>query len=285
MLTSDTPLTRNIKFSKNEFQEISGFVLKHFGINLSKKQTLISNRLRQTIIESGFNTFGEYFAYVKQSQNWQALNLFVNKLTTNHTYFYREPDHFSFLHSVGFSQIEALLANSGTNEVLIWSAGCSSGEEAYTLAMEAYEFFAKKFSYKISILATDLSQHALQKAKTGIYSSAQLTDVPDRKKLKYFTRLKNDMFVVKDFIKELVCFKRLNLIRKSFPFKGHFHLVVCRNVMIYFKNETKVNLIKKFYDRTIEGGYLFVGHSEAFKSSNVAYHYVKPSIYMKADTQ
>lgn len=263
-----------------EFSELVRFIKQNYGINLTQKRSLVSGRLHNYILQSGFDSFSEYFQHVWSDRSGQAGATLLNKLTTNHTYFLREPQHFDFLERVALPYLAK--AESKNKDLRIWSAGCSSGEEPYTLAMiiDAY-FAAEKAAWNTKILATDISTAVLEKAKGGVYPNSQLDALPELWRKRYFHKLDAENSVLHDKIRNEVIFRRLNLMNEAFPFKKKFHLIFCRNVMIYFDAETKRNLINRFYDYTEPGGYLLIGHSESMNRSESKYEFVAPAIYRR----
>ena len=266
--------------TEREFTELVGFVKQNYGINLLQKKTLVCGRLNNYIVQSGFHSFSEYFCHVKSDRTGKAGIILVNKLTTNHTYFLREPQHFEILERVilpYFSTIE-----SKRKDLRVWSAGCSTGEEPYTLAMLISSYFgAEKCGWDTKILATDISTAALEKAQKAVYPSNQLEKLPDSWRSKYFHKVDAECSGVKETIRQEVIFRRFNLMNEIFPFKKKFHLIFCRNVMIYFDAETKEKLISRFYDYMEPGGYLFIGHSESINRHESKYQIVAPTVYRK----
>ncbi|MBN2258962.1 MAG: chemotaxis protein CheR [Clostridiales bacterium] len=265
---------------KDEFLMFANFIRSNFGINLTeKKTTFIISRLGTTIEKHGFTNFLDYFKFITNDKSGEAIIEFLNKITTNHTYFYREEKHFEFFESDVLPYI--LEKEKNVRDMRIWSAGCSSGEEPYTLLMLLNELMnSDKGYWDTKILATDLSNYVLLKGKSGIYPLDSLKYLPPVWAKKYFKPLDESNMVIDKKIKADVLFRRFNLM-EPFPFKSKFHLILCRNVMIYFNEETKNELINKFYDYLEPGGYLFIGHSETIDRSNSRFKYIRPAIYRK----
>jgi chemotaxis protein methyltransferase CheR len=167
-------------------------------------------------------------------------------------------------------------------DIGIWSAGCSTGEEPYTIAMIIDEFFAddKKW-WDTRILATDISGKVLEKAGLGIYSSESLSYVPVRWRNKYFRKHGENTYIIDDRIKKEIIFRKFNLMEDIYPLRRKFHVIFCRNVMIYFDKITKDRLVEKFYNFTEPGGYLFIGHSESLNRNESGYKYIMPAVYRK----
>lgn len=264
-----------IHLTDQEFQELVSFIRKNYGINLIKKRLLIEARLFSALAEKNISSFTEYFNLVRK--NPVELNLMMNRLTTNHTYFMREPRHFEFLKDVILPEITE---NRRDHSLRIWSAGCSTGEEAYTAVMVMKEWFGPASGWDYRILATDISTKVLEAAQIGVYSADSIRNLPESWKRRYFQPKDDQVYVLRDEIKKEVIFRSFNLM-DSFPFHRPFDLIFCRNVMIYFEQETKNNLIKKFYESLKPGGYLLIGHSETVQRDTVPFQYIEPSIYQK----
>ena len=211
--------------------------------------------------------------YIVNDKTGEAVVTLMNKITTNHTYFMREPEHFYFLRD---TVLPYLKENVPSKDLRIWSAGCSSGEEPYTRAMILDE---KLWDSKI--LATDISNKALEEALKGVYSNTDISPLPPIWKKNYFQKYDEENHVVANAIKNEIIFRRYNLINQQFSFKKKFHVIFCRNVMIYFDSETRNELVNRFYDATEVGGYLFVGHSESLNREATKYKYIKPAVYRK----
>lgn len=263
-----------------EFREIVGFIKQNYGINLLQKRTLVNGRLNNYIVQSGFSSFTEYFSHIKNDPTGKSGVILVNKLTTNHTYFLREPQHFDFLEEV----VLPFLAKTekANKDLRLWSAGCSTGEEPYTLAMMIDSYFGmEKVQWDTKILATDISTSVLETAQKGIYPNQQLEMLPNKWREKYFEKINVESSVMTAAIRREVIFRRFNLMNEIFPFKKRFHLILCRNVMIYFDEKTKRELINRFYEHMEPGGYLFIGHSETVNRYESKYQFVAPAIYRK----
>lgn len=269
-----------MEMKEKEFIKVSNYVKSNFGIDLSKKESLIRSRMENFLIESGYKSLSEFYNHMISDKTGLSVSTLINKLSTNHTFFFREIAHFNFLK-------EDILPKLKQEEIIkkdlrIWSAGCSSGEEAYTIAMILSEFFGnEKYMWDTKILATDISNRALNKAKRGMYCEQQLLNVSNYFKNKYFNRLNNENYKLKKDIIDEVIFRRFNFMNEFFPFNKKFHVIFCRNVMIYFDEKTKEELINKLYESTEPGGYLFIGHSECINKNNTKYKYISPSIYRK----
>ena len=209
----------------------------------------------------------------------REVNQLINKLTTNHTFFLREPNHFEYFKNVILPNLER---NVKDKDLRIWSAGCSSGEEPCTLSMILSDYFGGiKSGWNTKILATDISHKVLETAQNGIYSQESIDNVPKYWKLKYFTKIDDENYQICDEIKNEIIYRIFNLMEDVFPFRKKFHVIFCRNVMIYFEPKTKLELVDKFYEMMEPGGYLFIGHSESINKNETRYNYVMPSVYRK----
>lgn len=269
-----------MKLTQKDYNEFKNFLLINFGIHLTdEKKTLVLGRLRKEFSKHKTNSLKEYMDIVKSDHSGKMLETLVNKITTNHTYFYRENAHFEFLKNEVVPYI--LKKKEKERDIRIWSAGCSVGAEAYTIAMLLHDSLGSKYiSWDTTILATDISTKVLKEARTGLFSSKIIEELPPMWRLNYFDRINKEMFSVKNSIKNEVIFKRHNLI-ENFPFKKKFDVIFCRNVMIYFNEETKVKLVNKFYNLLDDGGYLMIGHSENIDKNKSKFVTIRPSIYRK----
>ncbi|MBQ5884665.1 MAG: protein-glutamate O-methyltransferase CheR [Clostridia bacterium] len=266
-----------VSITDAEFEKIVNFVYRTYGIDLRKKRQLIEGRLSQTLKTKGVAGFEQYFNMLLNDKSGTEMNLFLNKITTNHSYFGRENEHFDFLQNVALPDLE----KRRQKELRIWSAGCSAGQEAYNIAMTIDQYFGpRKSQWDTRILATDISTAVLEKAKKGAYAPDNLTDLPPVWRSKYFKMQPDGTYQISEQMRNEVIFKVFNLM-DEIVYKKPFDIIFCRNVMIYFDAETTTKLVKRFYDATAEGGYLFIGHSESIDKERTGYTYVRPSTYQK----
>ncbi|MGI6707493.1 MAG: CheR family methyltransferase [Clostridia bacterium] len=263
-----------------EFRSLTSYIKKEYGIDLNRKKSLVAGRLQPWLREKNFSSVSEYMRHAMADSSGEALSDLLNRLTTRHTYFMREADHFFYLNK---TVLPYLISKERTGKDLrFWSAGCASGEEAYTLAMlllDASLLMGRDWDTRV--LATDISSHALEKARTGIYSNEAIRPLPPAWQKRYFRKIDDQNSQILDFVRREVIFRRFNLMNKVFPFKRKFHVIFCRNVMIYFDNQTKQDLVERFYHWTEPGGYLFVGLSESLSRQDTPYKFIKPGIYRK----
>ena len=272
-----------IDITDKEFKLISNLVYEKFGINLTeKKKSLVVGRLNKLIKSLGLKSFKEYYDLIINDDTNASLLSLIDRISTNHTFFYREYSHFEYLKDRVLPEITQRIKAEGSRDLRIWCAGCATGEEAYTIAIIVNEFFGTMmFEWDVGILATDISVSSLEKAQKGMYPFDKIQNLPISYKHKYLNKREDWNYIVKDKIKNTVLFKRLNLINEDFPFKKKFHIIFCRNVMIYFDKETKDNLVNRFYKYINNNGYLFVGHSESLDRKVCPFEYLQPAIYKK----
>ena len=263
-----------------EYQKLAKLIYSVSGIALKEsKQALLNSRLGGMLAQSGRKSFSEYYDILVSDKSGALVAALVDRVTTNHTYFMRESAHFNYFKATVLPYLKQTVAD---RDLRTWCAACSSGEEAYTLAMLMDEFFElEKARWDCKILATDLSDKVLKEAISGVYSADRIQPLPAMWKQRYFKHRGDDQFEVQDWLKKEVIYRRFNLIDKVYPFKRKFHVIFCRNVMIYFDAATRNQIIDKFYEITEPGGYLFIGHSESVDRSKSAYKYVMPAVYRK----
>lgn len=268
-----------VEITNEEFRRLAVYIKDNFGIHLnSEKKALAAGRLSFVLQSLNMDNFSDYLNYIMNDRSGEAARTFINKMTTNHTFFMREADHF---HYFADAVLPKMTASMKDKDLRVWSAGCSTGEEAYTLAILTDEYLGDRRSeWDKKLLATDISDEVLRRAKEGIYDQEAVAAMPRRWQLAYFNRIDHNRYAVIDRMKREVIFRRFNLM-DPFPFKRKFHVIFCRNVMIYFDTKTKTELIRKFYDSLETGGYLFIGHSESITRDQTGFQYVMPAVYRK----
>ncbi|MEG2928880.1 MAG: protein-glutamate O-methyltransferase CheR [Oscillospiraceae bacterium] len=266
-----------INITQPEFKKMVDFVESNYGVNLINKKHLIEGRLQSTLAEKGCKTYTEYIDLLMK-KNPQDIDNMISKLTTNYTFFMREHAHFDYFKDVILPQMEKQYA--AKRSIAVWSAGCSTGEEPYTLAILLHEYFgAKADKWDIRVLATDISPRVLNIAMLGEYPEESLKEVPETWKTRYFVKSPGG-YTVAPKIKNSVIFKSFNLMDKI-TFKTKFDVIFCRNVMIYFDAPVKDALVERYYDATNPGGYLLIGHSETLNKATTRYNYLMPATYKK----
>lgn len=276
--------TQEIRLTDKEFREVSKLVYDHCGINLHEgKKELVRARLAKRLREGRFKSFREYFNYVTTDKSGVEFSILIDTITTNLTSFFRETHHFKFLEKEFLPALMARKQKKGDSRIRIWSAGCSSGEEPYSIAITVNEALENCGSWDAKILATDISTRMLDRAKQGIYNSSRVAPIGGMQKTKYLTssRVRGErIYQVNDNLRQKIMFRYLNL-GESWPIRGPIDVIFCRNVMIYFDKQTQEKLVNRFWDLLDSGGVLFTGHSESLTGIQHKYKYVKPTVYMK----
>ncbi len=267
--------------TEQEFQRIVLFVKSHYGINLAGKQILVNGRLSNYLLRNGYGSYDEYMSRVEMDPSGEAARSLVDALTTNHTYFMREFEHFEYLQRVILPQLK--VSEAGSRDLRIWSAASSTGEEPYTIAMVLLDFFGVEHGrWDTRVLATDISTKVLRHAQHGVYLEEQVEPLPEKWRRRYFKRLNEYEFQVRQELKDEVLFRQFNLM-SPLPFRRPLHVVFLRNVMIYFDEKTKMDLLGRIYDQMAPGGYLFVGTTESVDRRATPFSYVGPSIYRREE--
>ena len=262
------------KINKKDFEFVRRTIYNYCGIYINNgKEALVQTRLNKRMKKLGISTFHEYLKLIENQKPKGEFLSFVDVLTTNKTSFYRENQHFEFIS-------EFLYPNMAGRNIKWWSAGCSSGEEPITLAMNLLEAKSQTGWRDVKILATDISRNVLHVAKSGIYAPNKIVDIPSQYLKKYFTVLNDGSYKVNDIVRNMITYGRLNL-NDQWSFKGEFHVIMCRNVMIYFNRQTQEQIIRKFSDLLEPGGYIFLGHSESMNAATFGFHNIAPAVYQK----
>ena len=268
-----------LSINDKQFTRLTEYLKRNFGVNLVKKRTLIESRLNNYLVKNGFTNYADYLDYAFGDSTGNEITQILNLLTTNYSYFMREWDHFRYFRDRVLPELAPGLRDG---DLRTWSAGCSTGQEPYTLAMILSDFQNdRRLKWDAKVLATDISEKALNNANKGVFQADCLKNVPAVWKLSYFNKISDSEWAVSDKLKKEVIFRRFNLLEEEFPFRKKFHVIYCRNVMIYFTEETKKKLISKFYEATANGGYLFIGQSESLDKNETDYQFIMPSIYKK----
>jgi len=272
-----------ISISDQEFKLFSSFIYDHFGINLTEaKRALLVNRLQKILRQYGYDSFEAYFEAIQQDRSGQGISELIDAVSTNHTFFFRESAHFDFMMREALPETMNRLLQTNSRDLRVWCAAASTGEEPYVLAMLIRGYLGTQHSqWSAGVLATDISNRALETAAKGEYTSERLEQVPPRYKNTYFEKIGADRYRVKESLRKEVLFRRFNLMNPTFPFKQPFHIIFCRNVMIYFDHRTRDELVNKLFHFTQPGGYLFIGNAETLGRGSCPYRYLAPSIYQK----
>jgi chemotaxis protein methyltransferase CheR len=265
--------------NEKTFRQFSELIYNEAGIHLAEhKQALVSARLGKRMRKLRINDFEDYYRYVQEDESRAELSQLLDAISTNVTFFYREPDHFEVLGSVAKKW-----HSEGQKKFRIWCAAASTGEEPYTIALTLAE--ALEDLRDVKILGTDISTTVLETARRGEYSSKKLQKISKKLAGRYFTPMggKGDdrIFRVRDEIKNMITFSWLNLSTPPFPMRGPLDVIFCRNVMIYFDNAVRQRLLDEMHRLLKPGGYLMVGHAESLSGLLGGFRSVRPSVYIK----
>lgn len=253
------PGAREFDFTPLDFERVRQLIYQHAGIALApSKKEMVYSRLARRLRATGMRTFRDYLAQLEQGDavEWQA---FVNALTTNLTSFFREAHHFPVL-------AQHVRQQKGQHSVTLWCAACSTGEEAYSMAMAAVDA-CRSFSPPVHILATDLDTHVLAQAREGVYPVERLEKIPQQMVRRFFLKgsgPQSGYARVREELRALITFRQLNLLENQWPVRGPFDAIFCRNVMIYFDKPTQYRVLSRFVPLLRPEGLLFAGHSESF---------------------
>lgn len=275
----------DISLSEKEFQQISDLVYEHCGINLHDgKKELVRARLAKWLRQNDFHTFKDYIRYVLEDTTGREFSRLIDTLSTNLTSFFRERQHFEFLEDIFLPSLLERKQHNRNFRIRGWSAGCSSGEEPYSIAITVLEAIAGQGRWDVKVLATDISTSMLETARRGIYNKERIGPVPLLLRNKYLMlrhQNRKKTFEVDKSLRDAVIFRYLNL-QQDWPITGPLDFIFCRNVMIYFDKPTQQHLISRFWDLLDSGGILFTGHSESLTGIKHRFSYIQPTIYMKA---
>jgi chemotaxis protein methyltransferase CheR len=273
--------------TEREFQRVSRLVYDHCGINLHEgKRELVRARLSTRLRAGGYRSVGDYIDHVLADPTGSEFTTLIDTVSTNLTSFFRESRHFDYLAAKFLPPLLDGRRRDGQRRLRAWSAGCSSGEEPYTLAMVVLESLPDPANWDVKILATDISTKVLKLAETGRYGDERVRSVPPGLRPKYFAQDRKPSagspptYRVVEHARRLVCFRHLNLMA-PWPFTGPFDFIFCRNVMIYFDKPTQEKLVGRYHDCLAKGGLLFTGHSESLTGISHKFRYVEPTIYQK----
>ncbi|QGY41963.1 chemotaxis protein CheR [Pseudodesulfovibrio cashew] len=266
----------------DEFSRFAQLIQSEFGIKMPPtKKTLLQSRFQKRLRALGMQSYKEYCDYVfsEKGREMERSHL-IDVVTTNTTHFFREPKHWDILDRLVMPDIWR--RGIGRSKPLqMWSAGCSSGEEPYTLAMILSEYQATHNGFDYTILATDISNEILQKAERAIYPLEKADDIPMELKKKYLLKSKKKPLIkIDDCLRKKVRFQRLNFM-DNFKLQEQQDIIFCRNVVIYFDRDTQVVLFNKFCNNLRQGGYLFIGHSESLSGMQLPIRQVAPTVFQR----
>jgi len=271
------------EFQDKDFKRLGKYIYDNYGINLyPQKHTLVKSRLQKRLAVLGMKSYSEYCDYVlKGEQGSKEVVHMMDRLSTNKTDFFREADHFDYLSG---TLLKYYVAKTGKKKIRVWSAGCSSGEEPYTIAMVLNEQKENIPFFDFNIFASDISTTVLKKAKEAIYPSSNLVDIPENYRNKYLLKSKDSSSQQIRIISKLrnkVKLFRYNLLSEKSPFNKPLDIIFCRNTLIYFDRQTQERVINMLISNLPVGGYLFLGHSESLINMNFPLKSVFPSVYKK----
>ena len=272
--------------SDRDFSRLGEFIHDSCGIKITPaKKVMLESRLSKRLKNLGIHAFRDYCEYLFSPKGLEnELVHMIDMVTTNKTDFFREPAHFDYLADKAVPELISL-HGAGTRRMLnVWSAGCSTGEEPYTLAMVLNELDDKYPGFRYQILATDISTKVLDIAKLGVYSEDKVEPVPELLKRKYVLKGKNShegMVRIVPELRTMVKWRRLNFMEGDFGMREPMDIIFCRNVIIYFDKPTQETLLRRFCSHLIPGGYVFMGHSETLQGMNLPLVPVAPTVYRK----
>jgi len=274
--------------NQREFERFSTLIYDEVGIKMPPaKKTMLEARLQKRLKALGMRSFQEYsdFIFSPAGRDQEIIHL-IDVVTTNKTDFFREPFHFDFLvrEAIPTMQKTRGAGDSSLNPFRIWSAGCSTGEEPYTMAMVLSDYAAASKGFRFSVLASDICTQVLQHAATAVYGQERTDTIPLSMKKKYVLRSKDRSKGLTRIVPELrttVTFKRVNFMDEQFGISERQDVIFCRNVVIYFDKPTQAELMRKFHRQLVTGGYLFIGHSETLNGLDVPFTQVANTIYRK----
>jgi chemotaxis protein methyltransferase CheR len=273
-----------LEMTDKDFGKLSSFVYEELGIKMPPaKKIMLQSRLQKRLAALKMESFKDYIEYVfsKEGQGEEIIKM-IDLITTNKTDFFRESSHFDYLTKTALPEMYS--ASKYKKTIKIWSAGCSSGEEPFTIAIVLKEFFESHPDFDFEIFATDISLRILQKAITAIYPEDRISTVPENLKRKYFLRSKDKMNRTVRLVPEIrskVVFQRLNFMDPHYSVEREFDIVFCRNVLIYFDRDTQQQVITKLASKLRFDGIFFLGHSESITNMKVPLSQIKPTIFRK----
>jgi chemotaxis protein methyltransferase CheR len=256
--------TCEFTLTDRDYQRISQLVYDHCGINLHEgKRELVRARIAKRLRAKGLTSVSEYMDHVMADSSGSEFAVLIDAMSTNLTSFFREAGHFTHLNTRFLPRLIERKRAAGSNRIRVWSAGCSTGEEPYSLAITLLEALEGTGSWDVKILASDISTHVLKVGGAGAYARSRTENLPVQYRSKYFrceTVGGEQVFTALPVLKQMIHFRHLNLMA-PWPFSGPFDFIFCRNVMIYFDKPTQQRLVGRYWDCLAPGGLLFTGHT------------------------
>jgi chemotaxis protein methyltransferase CheR len=285
---NDMETTESVEYgcmSRQSFARFAQFITSELGIKMPEsKMTMVQGRLMRRVRDLRLDSVEQYCEYFFASSNSGEREHFINAITTNKTDFFREPAHFDYLTDTALPSLCRPHAAGQRRLVTVWSAGCSSGEEPYTLAMVLSEYAAQQPELDFAILATDISTKVLDLARRGIYQESQVAPIPPEIRTKYLLQSRDGSqprVRITPGLRRSISFHRLNFMEENYSIKDVFDVIFFRNVMIYFDRSTQESVINRLCRHLAPGGYLFVGHSESLAGLDIPVQPVRTSILRK----
>ncbi len=266
-----------------EFNELTALIYEQFGIAVGeKKRALVTGRLHPMLEKYAFPTHRALIDALRRDGTGVLLSELANRISTNHTAFFREEAHFAALRESVLPEIVRRKTAARDFDLRVWCAASATGEEAYSILFTMMDFFGMEYSrWRAGVLATDISTDALETARRGVYDSQRLEQVPKDCLLRHFEPAGAGAFRVREEARREVTFRRLNLRNDEYPFRQRFDIVFCRNVMIYFSASVRQRLLERLLRWLLPGGLLFVGHSESLVGGAHGFECLGPALYRK----
>ena len=280
-LASGDWVVRGPTMSGEQFDFFRKLALQSAGISIPDfKRSMVHRRILKRLMALNINSFDDYIILLNDERGATEIEFFVNALTTNKTSFFRESHHFDHLAKVAIPEFQASALTTGKRQLRIWSAGCSSGPEPYSIAITLADHLPQLSSWDAKILATDIDTEIVQRASIGIYSPAEIEDVDSLTRRKHFSELENGHWGVADELRKLVVFNQLNL-HGEWPMQKKFDAIFCRNVIIYFDKPAQRLLFDKFANVMKQDAFLYIGHSESLFRVTDRFEPIGQNIYRK----
>ena len=276
-----------INIEDREFNFLKDIIYEKTGISLAPhKKIMLQSRLNIRLRQNQISTFAEYVTKLRNDKIFLNTEIpeIINRITTNKTDFFRENHHFEYLKTTAFPQLEEKAKLTGRKKIRIWSSASSTGEEPYTLAMTVCEYFIGKPGWDIKIYASDIDTNVLETAQRGTYREERMTPVKQEYKIKYFTSKQTERekeFTAKPVLKDLLIFKKINLLEEPYPIQEKIDIIFCRNVIIYFDKPTQQRIFSHMERILVDDGILIIGHSETMFGISENFKFLGHTIYQK----
>jgi len=271
------------KMTEKDFLRLSQFIFNEYGIKMPPaKKIMLQSRLQKRLRELNIPSYKEYTDFVFSKEGQAEIIHMIDVVSTNKTDFFRESTHFDFMISDVLPELHDVVQIR--RPIKVWSAGCSSGEEPYTIAIVMNEFAEKRANFDYSIFASDISTIMLEKGATAVYTEDRIAVIPNSLKKKYFLKSKDrnaKTVRIMPLLRHKVQFHRVNFMDNSYNVNDTFDIIFCRNVLIYFDRETQESVINKLCRHLRKDGFFFLGHSESITAINVPLKQIKPTIFRK----